>query len=73
MLAVTAKVTWGDSPLRNAVPSVRKLLGCSVAAGVLLFAAGAFAQEAPIVQPGAPGQATRALSGDEASRISDNR
>jgi uncharacterized protein (DUF305 family) len=63
----------GRKPLHNAAPSVRKLLGCSVAAGVMLFAAGAFAQEAPIVQPGAPGQATRALSGDEASRIADNR
>jgi uncharacterized protein (DUF305 family) len=73
MLAVTAKVTWGDSPLHNAAPSVRKLLGCSVAAGVLVLAAGALAQEAPIVQPGAPGQATRALSGDEASRIANNR
>ncbi|HZV85431.1 MAG TPA: DUF305 domain-containing protein, partial [Brevundimonas sp.] len=57
-----------DSPT-----SVRKLLGGSVAAGVLLVAAGAFAQEAPIVQPGAPGQAARALTGAEASRIADNR
>jgi uncharacterized protein (DUF305 family) len=31
------------------------------------------AQEAPIVQPGAPGQASRTLEGREASRIADNR
>lgn len=33
----------------------------------------ASAQDAPIVQPGAPGQATRALSAEEASRIASNR
>ncbi len=54
-------------------PSVRLRLGASAAVAVLLFASGAVAQTAPIVQPGAPGQATRALSGDEASRIADNR
>ncbi len=57
----------------KAPASIRSLLGGSVAAGVLLAAAGAFAQEAPIVQPGAPGQATRALTEDEASRIANNR
>lgn len=31
------------------------------------------AQEAPIVQPGAPGQATRPLSVEDATRIADNR
>jgi uncharacterized protein (DUF305 family) len=60
-------------PMHRSAPSIRKLLGSSVAAGVLLCATGAFAQDAPIVQPGAPGQATRALSGEEASRIADNR
>ncbi|KPF73931.1 hypothetical protein IP78_14520 [Brevundimonas sp. AAP58] len=54
-------------------PSVRHRLGASAAATVLLFASGALAQQAPIVQPGAPGQATRTLNGDEASRIADNR
>jgi uncharacterized protein (DUF305 family) len=59
--------------LRKANLSVRKLLGCSAAAGVLILATGAMAQQAPIVQPGAPGQASRALEGREASRIADNR
>lgn len=54
-------------------PSVRHRLGASAAAAVLLFASGALAQQAPIVQPGAPGQASRTLQGAEASRIADNR
>jgi uncharacterized protein (DUF305 family) len=58
---------------RKANLSVRNLLGCSAAAGVLILASGAMAQQAPIVQPGAPGQASRALEGREASRIADNR
>ena len=58
---------------RKASLSVRNLLGCSAAAGVLILASGAMAQQAPIVQPGAPGQASRALEGREASRIADNR
>ncbi len=53
--------------------SVRSLLGASAAAGVLLAAAGAWAQAVPIVQPGAPGQQSRALTADEAGRIADNR
>ncbi|MBU1384683.1 MAG: DUF305 domain-containing protein [Alphaproteobacteria bacterium] len=53
--------------------SFRHTLGCTAAAGVLFFALGAVAQDAPIVQPGAPGQATRALNAAEAARISDNR
>jgi uncharacterized protein (DUF305 family) len=52
---------------------LRKLLGCTAAAGVLLLATGAMAQEANILQPGAPGQATRALNATEAARIADNR
>ena len=59
--------------LGKAKVSVRKLLGCSAAASVLILATGAMAQQAPIVQPGAPGQASRALEGREASRIADNR
>ena len=43
----------------------------------VLIAAGAVAQETPsgtpIVQPGAPGQAGRTLSAEEATRIADNR
>ena len=59
--------------MRNKGLHVRKLLGCSAAAGVLLMAGVATAQDAPIVQPGAPGQASRTLEGREASRIADNR
>jgi uncharacterized protein (DUF305 family) len=59
--------------LRKAGLSIRKLLGCSAAAGVLMFATGAVAQQAPLIQPGAPGQASRMLEGREASRIADNR
>lgn len=66
-------VSWGVKSLRKTGPSVRKLLGCSVAAGVLIFATGAIAQDAPLVQPGAPGQPSRTLEGREASRIADNR
>ena len=73
MLALTDVRKMEIKPMHRSAPSIRKLLGSSVAAGVLLCATGAFAQDAPIVQPGAPGQATRALSGEEASRIADNR
>lgn len=59
--------------MRNKGLHIRKLLGCSAAVGVLLTAGAAAAQEAPIVQPGAPGQASRTLEGREASRIADNR
>lgn len=61
--------------LRDASPSIRKFLGCSAAAGVLIIATAgtATAQQAPIIQPGAPGQASRTLEGREASRIADNR
>ena len=59
--------------LRKAGLSIRKLLGCSAAAGVLMFATGAMAQQAPLIQPGAPGQASRLLEGRDASRIADNR
>ena len=51
---------------------VRLVAGCSVIS--LMAAAGAaMAQDAPIVQPGAPGQTARTLSADEAVRIADNR
>lgn len=49
---------------------------CIVGASVLVLAAvsgGASAQDAPIVQPGAPGQSSRALTAEEAARISENR
>ncbi|HST92063.1 MAG TPA: DUF305 domain-containing protein [Brevundimonas sp.] len=54
-------------------PSVRGFLGCTAAAGVLLFATGVAAQSPAIVQPGAPGQVSRALTAEEASRIANNR
>lgn len=59
--------------MRNKGLHIRKLLGCSAAVGVLLIAGAAASQDAPIVQPGAPGQASRTLEGREASRIADNR
>jgi hypothetical protein len=43
------------------------------AAAAALSAGAAFAQGAPIVQPGAPGQDSRQLSAEEAARIADNR
>jgi uncharacterized protein (DUF305 family) len=39
----------------------------------LAWAGAVAAQEAPIVQPGSPGQASRPLTADEASRIADSR
>lgn len=53
--------------------SLTMTLATSVAAGVLMFAVSAQAQQAPLVQPGAPGQASRALEGRDAARIADNR
>ncbi|MEH6663235.1 MAG: DUF305 domain-containing protein [Brevundimonas sp.] len=51
--------------------AARLLVGCSVLS--LMAAGAAAAQDAPIVQPGAPGQAPRALTAEEAARIADNR
>ena len=51
--------------------SLHLLVSCSLVG--LLAAGGAMAQDAPIVQPGAPGQATRALTAEDAVRIADNR
>lgn len=52
--------------------SLRLFVGCSIAA---LLAAGAVQAQTtpPIVQPGAPGQASRVLEAGAAARISDNR
>jgi uncharacterized protein (DUF305 family) len=47
------------------------LLGCSAAAA--LMSGAAMAQDAPLIQPGAPGQASRALEGRDAARVADNR
>jgi uncharacterized protein (DUF305 family) len=46
---------------------------CAALVAGLAAQGAASAQDAPIVQPGAPGQATRALSAEEASRIASNR
>ncbi|MGX6648388.1 DUF305 domain-containing protein [Maricaulaceae bacterium MS644] len=53
----------------------RFLVSAALAALVTGFSAQGVvhAQEAPIVQPGAPGQAARQLSAEEASRIASNR
>ncbi|MFC0634824.1 DUF305 domain-containing protein [Brevundimonas balnearis] len=50
--------------------AVRLLVSCSFLG---LMAGAAVAQEAPIVQPGAPGQAARTITAEEAARIADNR
>ena len=50
---------------------VSVLLGCSAAAA--LMSGAAMAQDAPLIQPGAPGQASRALEGRDAARVADNR
>jgi uncharacterized protein (DUF305 family) len=73
MLAIRTRYIVRSEPVRQNAPSIRKLLGGSAALGVVLFAAGAWAQEAPLIQPGAPGQASRTLEGREAARIADNR
>lgn len=51
--------------------SVRFLAGCSLA--VLLAAGAAQAQDAPLIQPGAPGQPSRTLEARDAARVADNR
>ncbi|MFN3388123.1 MAG: DUF305 domain-containing protein [Allosphingosinicella sp.] len=50
----------------------RLLAGSSILAAAL-FAAAAPAQEVPILQPGAPGQAPRVLTAEEAVRIAQTR
>ncbi|MFN3354375.1 MAG: DUF305 domain-containing protein, partial [Brevundimonas sp.] len=50
--------------------AVRLLVSCSFLG---LTAGAVAAQEAPIVQPGAPGQAARTITAEEATRIADNR
>ena len=48
----------------------RILVGCSVA-GLVAIAGSASAQTAPIVQPGAPGEAPRVLTSEQAVQIAD--
>ncbi len=57
--------------IRSAI-AARLLVSCSFI-GLTAAAGDAWAQEAPIVQPGAPGQASRPLTADDATRIADNR
>lgn len=45
----------------------------SPVAAVALLGASACAQQAPLIQPGAPGQESRTLQGREAARVADNR
>ena len=49
-----------------------RLLTSISAAAVILHVA-AFAQDAPIILPGAPGEAGRAIDAEEASKIAENR
>ncbi len=59
-------------PMKTATASVRLFLGASL---IVLAAIpfGTAAQDAPIVQPGAPGQASRLLTAGEAAKIAENR
>ena len=50
-----------------------RLTRACVGLHLLALAGGAMAQEAPIIQPGAPGQSGRALSADEAVEIANTR
>ncbi len=47
--------------------------GACVSLGALSLAHGAAAQDAPIVQPGAPGKPSKQLSAEDASKIADTR
>lgn len=51
----------------------KSILLLSVAGGLLCAGGAAAAQDAPIVQPGAPGQDARDLTAEEATRIADTR
>ena len=53
--------------------SARSLLATAAVAGLVALGAAAPAQQAPIVQPGAPGQPTTALSAEQAIKIADTK
>ncbi len=55
------------------LPYNRSCLLSSVAFGLLAAANGAMAQNAPIIQPGAPGEASRQISPQEAVKVADTR
>lgn len=48
-------------------------IGALLAVSMVALATGAQAQDAPILQPGAPGQPTRTLNIDEAAKVADTR
>jgi len=55
------------------LPSKQSRLLSSVTFGLLAVASGAMAQTVPILQPGAPGQAPKQLTPQEAVRVADTR
>src|SRR3712207_6805438 len=57
----------------NRIIRARAVARTSLLVGLAGAAAGVVAQTAPIVQPGAPGQPTRPLAPEEASRIAETR
>lgn len=60
------------SSRKTAKSSARLVLGGSIV-GLAVFVGAAIAQDAPIVQPGAPGKQARLLTASEAAKIADNR
>lgn len=57
----------------NSTLALRLRARAMIGVAAIAFSSLAVAQEAPIVQPGAPGVAPRALSADEAVKIADTR
>jgi len=58
--------------VRSAAVRLRLVLGVSLLS-LIAGAGSAWAQQAPILQPSAPGQPVRAITAEEATRIADNR
>ena len=59
--------------INDFLSSARTRLLSSIALGLIVTTSSAAAQTAPILQPGAPGQAPKRLSPQEAVRVSDTR
>ncbi len=55
------------------MPAFRPVTRLSLSCAALTLAAASAAQDAPIVQPGAPGEAARTISAKEAARLADTR
>jgi uncharacterized protein (DUF305 family) len=68
-----AKVKGAKSLFSHPRSAFRLLGRCSAVIGLVAAASGVTAQDAPILQPGAPGQAPTALSPEEAVRIAHTR